>query len=52
LQFAKNWECRSVSEIAGNGQDKAFANSLKQIEVMVQEMGESGSDLLAKYFVD
>jgi DNA-binding transcriptional regulator YiaG len=25
---------------------------LKQIEVMVKEMGDSGQDLLAKYFVD
>ena len=25
---------------------------LKKLEVMVQEMGENGSDLLAKYFVN
>jgi DNA-binding transcriptional regulator YiaG len=31
---------------------KPLPIALKQIEVMVKEMGDRGSDLLAKYFAD
>ena len=53
LQFAKTL---GVSFQAVNrwerGRTKPLPIALKYIEVMVKEMGESGSDLLAKYFVD
>jgi DNA-binding transcriptional regulator YiaG len=53
LQFAKTL---GVSFQAVNrwerGRTKPLPIALKHIEVMVKEMGESGSDLLAKYFVD
>ncbi len=43
FQSVNRWE---------RGKTKPLPIVLKHIEVMVKEMGESGSDLLAKYFVD
>jgi len=59
---SSNSECESGVVIGGvsfqsvnrweRGKTKPLPIVLKQIEVMVREMGESGSDLLAKYFMD
>jgi DNA-binding transcriptional regulator YiaG len=43
FQSVNRWE---------RGKTKPLPIVLKQIEVMVREMGENGSDLLAKYFVN
>jgi transcriptional regulator with XRE-family HTH domain len=43
FQSVNRWE---------RGKTKPLPIVLKHIEVMVHEMGESGSDLLAKYFMD
>jgi DNA-binding transcriptional regulator YiaG len=53
LQFAKTLgvSFQSVNRWE-RGRTKPLPIVLKQIEVMVREMGERGSDLLAKYFVD
>jgi DNA-binding transcriptional regulator YiaG len=53
LQFAKTLgvSFQSVNRWE-RGKTKPLPIVLKQIEVMVHEMGESGSDLLAKYFMD
>lgn len=53
LQFAKTLgvSFQSVNRWE-RSKTKPLPIVLKHIEVMVREMGESGSDLLAKYFVD
>ena len=53
LQFAKTLEVsfQSVNRWE-RGKTKPLPIILKQIEVMVKEMGESGSDLLERYFVE
>ena len=43
FQLVNRWE---------RGKTKPLPLVLKQIEVMVKEMGESGSDLLERYFVE
>ena len=43
FQSVNRWE---------RGKTKPLPIILKQIEVMVKEMGESGSDLLERYFVE
>lgn len=43
FQSVNRWE---------RGKTKPLPIILKQIEVMVKEMGESGQDLLIKYFVN
>lgn len=42
----------SVSEPLGTGQDKTLPIALKQIEVIVKEMGNRGQDLLDQYFAE
>ncbi len=53
LQFAKTLgvSFQSVNRWE-RGKTKPLPIVLKQIEVMVKEMGESGSDLLERYFVE
>ena len=53
LQFAKTLgvSFQSVNRWERN-KTKPLPIVLKQIEVMVKEMGESGSDLLERYFVE
>ena len=53
LQFAKilGVSFQSVNRWE-RGKTKPLPIVLKQIEVMVKQMGESGQDLLTKYFVD
>jgi transcriptional regulator with XRE-family HTH domain len=53
LQFAKTLgvSFQSVNRWERN-KTKPLPIVLKHIEAMVREMGENGSDLLAKYFVD
>jgi transcriptional regulator with XRE-family HTH domain len=53
LQFAKKLgvSFQSVNRWE-RGKTKPLPIILKQIEVMVKEMGDRGSDLLAKYFAD
>ncbi len=52
LQFAKTLgvSFQSVNRWE-RGKTKPLPIILKQIEVMVKEMGDRGSDLLAKYFL-
>lgn len=52
LQFAKKLgvSFQSVNRWE-RGRAKPLPIVLKQIEVMVKEMGDRGSDLLAKYFL-
>ncbi len=53
LQFAQSLgvSFQSVNRWE-RGNTKPLPIVLKHIEVMVKEMGESGQDLLTKYFVD
>jgi DNA-binding transcriptional regulator YiaG len=53
LQFAKTLEVsfQSVNRWE-RGKTKPLPIILKQIEVMVKEMGDRGQDLLIKYFVN
>jgi DNA-binding transcriptional regulator YiaG len=53
LQFAKTLgvSFQSVNRWE-RGRTKPLPIVLKQIEVMVKEMGDRGQDLLAKYFAD